>query len=190
MSAGRTDGASEEASPTAGESARTRLVRRLLQLAIPIRIVPYPEHSTVEEGKALRGTMAGTFTKNLLVKDKKGRAFLLSIHEDRQLDLKQLAGRIGAKGHLSFVASDRMVELLGVMPGALTPMALINDGSALVTQVIEAELMSSEQLNFHPLTNTESMGISPADLLRFVRACGREALVVALDGELVADAEG
>lgn len=162
-------------------SPRERLLDRLASLGIRPEVVPYPAHSTVEEGKALRGNMAGTFTKNLLLKDKKGKLFLLSIHEDRVIDLKSLSSLVGGRGHLSFVPAERMQKLLGVVPGALTPMGLINDGDALITAVIDASLMTSAQLNFHPLVNTESMGISPAGLMSFIRSCRREPLIVDFD---------
>lgn len=161
--------------------SRGRLFGQLAHLGITIEVVPYPAHSTVEEGKALRGSMAGTFTKNLLLKDKKGKLFLLSIHEDRVIDLKSLSSLIGGKGHLSFVPGGRLQELLGVVPGALTPMGLLNDDEALITAVIDASLMTSAQLNFHPLVNTESIGISPAGLVSFIRSCGREPLIVDFD---------
>ena len=64
------------------------LFARFASLGIAAPTVPYPAHTTIEEGKRLRGRMTGTFTKNLLLKDKKGRLFLLAIHEDRELDLK------------------------------------------------------------------------------------------------------
>lgn len=163
------------------EKDRARLIDRLLSLNIGIDIVPYPVHSTVEEGKLLRGNMAGTFTKNLLVKDKKSKLFLLSIHEDRVLDLKVVAAQIGAKGHLSFVAAERMKELLGVVPGSLTPLGIVNDPVNEVNVVIDAALMGDLQLNFHPLVNTESIGLSPAELVAFVRSCGREPMIVNFD---------
>jgi Ala-tRNA(Pro) deacylase len=83
-------------------SPRERLLRRLDELGIAATMVPYPAHRTVEEGKALRGRMAGTFTKNLLLKDKKGRLFLVAAHEDRVIDLKTLHSRIGASGRVGF----------------------------------------------------------------------------------------
>lgn len=166
---------------SARNHTRERLFGRLASLGITTEVVPYPEHTSVEEGKALRGQMAGTFTKNLLRKDKKRQIFLLAIHEDRELNLKTLSGFMGGKGHLSFVRGEQMEQLLGVAPGALTPMGLINDADAVVTAVIDAALMDAAQLNFHPLVQTESMGISPADLLRFIRSCGREPVVADLD---------
>ncbi|WP_458367644.1 YbaK/EbsC family protein [Burkholderia pseudomallei] len=59
-----------------------------------------------------------------MLKDKKGKLFLLSIHEDRTIDLKSVSSLIGGKRHLSFVPGERMQELLGVMPGALTPIGV------------------------------------------------------------------
>jgi Ala-tRNA(Pro) deacylase len=160
--------------------ARTRLFERFAELGIEAPTVPYPAHKTVEEGKLLRGNMGGTFTKNLLLKDKKDRPFLFSIHEDRALDLKTLHSKVGASGRLGFASPQMMADLLGVSSGALTPLALINDVSGGVTAVIDASLLKADQINFHPLVNTESTGLAPADLLTFIASCGREALLVDL----------
>ena len=73
-----------------------------------------------------------------------------------------------------------MREILKIVPGALTPLAVLNDEEGLVTVVVDAGLMDSEQLNFHPLVNTESTGISPDDLIVFIASCGREALITDL----------
>jgi Ala-tRNA(Pro) deacylase len=163
---------------TSTANPRTRLFSRFAELGISAPTVPYPAHKTVEEGKTLRGKMAGTFTKNLLLKDKKDRLFLLSIHEDHILDLKTLHTLIGANGRLGFASSERVVETLGVEPGALTPLGLINDTNGLVTPVLDATLMSASQVNFHPLINTESTGLRPADLVAFIRSCSREPVLV------------
>jgi Ala-tRNA(Pro) deacylase len=165
------------------EDARQRLFARFASLGIAAPIAAYPAHKTVEEGIALRGAMAGTFTKNLLLKDKKGRHFLCSIREDRVLHLKTLHTRLGANGRLGFAAAERMVELLGVEPGALTPLGLISDDSYAVTAVIDASLMQAQQVNFHPLVNTESVGLRPSELIAFIRSCGREPMIVDLDAE-------
>ncbi len=160
---------------------RQRLFNLFATLGIDALVSPYPVHATVEEGKALRGAMAGTFTKNLLLRDKKDRLFLLSIHEDRVLDLKTMHERIGASGRLGFTSAERMRAVLDVEPGALTPLASVNDGEGLVSLVIDASLLTAAQVNFHPLINTESVGLKPAGLLAFVAACDREPIVVNLD---------
>lgn len=157
-----------------------QLFRRLDELGIDAPTVPYPSHRTVEEGKALRGDMRGTFTKNLLLKDKNGRLFLVVAHEDQAVDLKTLHTRIGASRSLRFASADQMHDVLMIAPGALTPLALLNDEDGLVTVVVDANLMDADQLNFHPLANTESTGIRPDDLLRFIASCGREAMITDL----------
>lgn len=160
---------------------RERLFERFREIGVHVNIVPYPAHRTVEEGKALRGDMAGQFTKNLLLKDKKGRLFLVVADEDRIIDLKTLHARVGANGRLGFAQAERMRSVLAIGPGALTPMALINDRDRSVTVVIDKVLMSADQLNFHPLVNTESMGIHPKELMAFIDSCGHSALLVDLE---------
>ena len=96
------------------DMARERLFQRFAELGIATPTVPYPTHRTVEEGKVLRGAMAGTFTKNLLLKDKKGRLFLFTVDEDRVLDLKTVHTQIGAQTRLNFASGDLMLERLGV----------------------------------------------------------------------------
>lgn len=163
------------------EADRARLFARLTELGATAPVVPYPAHETVEEGKRLRGEMAGTFTKNLLLKDKKGRLFLLAIHEDQELDLKTLHTRVGANGRLGFAAAERMETLLGVSSGALTPLGIIHDDAGEVTVVIDRVLLDAEQVNFHPLVQQESIGLSPDALIAFVRSCDREPLIVDLE---------
>lgn len=99
-------------------------------------------------------------------------------HEDRQVELKTLHTRCGASGQLSFATADRMREVLAIEPGSLTPLALLADAGGMVTLVIDAGLMDADQLNFHPLVNTESTGLSPRELLAFVASCGREPIIV------------
>jgi uridine phosphorylase len=164
----------------AGEPAQVELFSRLAGLGISVETVDYPAHRTVEEGQALRGTMAGCFTKNLLLRDKKGKLFLVVAQEDRAIDLRTLHQRIGASGRLGFAPAEQMREVLGVGPGALTPLALFLDRGAQVTPVIDAGLMAEDRLNFHPLANTRSTAIRPADLMKFIGACGHTPLLVEL----------
>jgi Ala-tRNA(Pro) deacylase len=157
---------------------RSTLFDYLAALSIATITVAYPAHRTVGEGKALRGEMAGQFTKNLLLKDKKGRLFMIVADEDRDVDLRRLHLAIGAQGRLGFAASEQMRDILGVEPGALTPFSLLADAGHQVCVVIDAGLMRATQLNFHPLVNTESTGIGPGDLLVFLRASGHEPMLV------------
>ena len=162
--------------------AEERLLAYLTALGIEAPVVPYPAHRTVEEGKLLRGTMTGTFTKNLLLRDRKRRLYLFSVHEDRSLDLKTMHPLIGASGQLSFAPAEQMTAILGITPGAMTPLALMNDSEGLVTCVLDASLLDAAQLNFHPMVQTLSIGLRPDQLLAFLDACSHPPLLLSAGG--------
>lgn len=160
---------------------RPELIEFLESLGIKVSPVPYPAHSTVEEGRLLRGDMPGTFTKNLLLRDKKGRLFLVVAEETRSIDLRTLHVKVGANGRLGFASPDIVREILGVEPGALTPLALMHDCNHATTVVLDGKIMNDDQLNFHPLVNTESVGLAPIQLMQFITATRHQHLIVELD---------
>lgn len=135
---------------------------------------------TVAESKALRGTIDGHHTKNLFLKDKKGRLFLVSALESTRIDLKRLHATLGASGRLSFGTAELLQQKLGVTPGSVTAFAVINDRAGDVTMVLDANLMSGEAMNFHPLINTATLRIARDDMLAFLRGTGHEPLIVDL----------
>ncbi|NNG17366.1 MAG: hypothetical protein HKM89_12880, partial [Gemmatimonadales bacterium] len=77
-------------------SAPEDLFRRLQELSIPTNTATHPPVFTVEEAKSLRGELGGCHTKNLFLKDKKGVMWLVVCPEDRAVDLKGLAERLGS----------------------------------------------------------------------------------------------
>ena len=133
----------------------------------------------MEEAKALRGELPGGHVKNLFLRDKKGAMWLVVAEEDRRIDLKALAARLGA-GKVSFASAERLMAYLGVVPGAVTPFGLINDRGHEVRVVIDAGLLAHDPVNVHPLTNDRTTAIAPRDLLRFIEACGHEPQVMDL----------
>lgn len=155
------------------------LARALAGLGIAVATHSHPPLKTVEDSKALRGDLPGGHCKNLFLKDKKGQLWLVVTLEDRPVDMKALKDRIGS-AHLSFGKPDLLWRTLGVQPGAVTPFALINDRSATVNVVLDAEMMARDPLNYHPLDNTQTWAIAPGDLLAFIRWCGHTPAQVTL----------
>lgn len=147
------------------------LFRFLADIGVETTTVRHPAVYTVEQSKALRGEIAGAHAKNLFLKDKKDRLWLVVAEEDRVVDLKDLRRRIGA-ATLSFGKPDLLRQVLGVEPGSVTPFAVINDTEGRVRVVLDAALMAEPQLNFHPLTNTASTTIAPAGLVAFLETTG------------------
>ena len=150
--------------------------------ALGIRHVTHrhPPVRTVAESVALRGALPGLHCKSLFLADRKGGLYLVVVPEAMRLDLGALARRLGA-ARLSFAGAARMFEVLGVVPGAVTPFAVINLGAAGVVVVLDAALLQADLLNYHPLVNTATTALAPTDLLRFLAACGHPPRILALD---------
>lgn len=148
-------------------------------LAIAHETVTHPALFTVEDSQKLRGEIPGGHTKNLFVKDKKSRLFLLVAQEDATIDLKRVHEAIGAQGRVSFGSGELLEEVWGVKPGAVTPFGAINDKDGRVAVVLEAGMMAHARLNFHPLVNTQTTGLAAADLVRFLEATGHAPQIVA-----------
>ena len=143
------------------------LLARLETLDIAHRTVAHSPVFTVAESKGLRAEFPGGHTKNIFLRNKKGRMWLVTCLEDRDIDLKELAERLGA-GRFSFASAERVMHYLGVIPGAVTPFAVINDHGGVVHMVLDAGLLEHDPLNFHPLDNAMTTAVSADGLLRFL----------------------
>ena len=143
------------------------LFQRLRELGIDYQTVHHRSVFTVEEAQAVRSEMTGGHTKNLFLRNKKGRMWLLVCDEERKLDLKELGKRLEA-GRFSFGSPDRLMQYLGVIPGAVSPFAVMNDREGQVRLVLERSLLEIPELNFHPLDNSMTTRIATPDLIRFL----------------------
>ena len=155
------------------------LLRLFDKLGIPTTTVSHPAVFTVEQAKTLCGDLPGTHCKNLFLRDAKGQLWLVVAREDTQVDLRALAGKLGSK-RLSFVRADLLMDVLGVIPGAVTPFAVVNDHRGLVKTVLDRALLAEARLNFHPLDNAMTTTISSRDLLHFLESTGHAPLIVDL----------
>ena len=159
--------------PTTPES----LIGKLESLNVVFTSHHHPPLRTVEDSKGYRGNMPGMHVKNLYLRDKKKRNYLIVAEEDRVIDLKSLHTIIGSD-RLSFGSADRLFEMLGVRPGAVSPFTLINDPEHQVSLSIDAELMMAERLYFHPLVNDMTLGVTPEGLSRFLAATGHQPQLI------------
>jgi len=92
--------------------------------------------------------------------------------EDASIDLKGLHRTLGASGRFSFGSADLLMEVWGVVPGAVTPFGAINDAEGRVTVVLDSSMMEFETLNYHPLVNTMTTSIARGDLVKFLESTG------------------
>ncbi len=153
-------------------------MRHFAELGIEVETFEHPPLFTVEESRSLRGEIPGAHTKNLFLKDKKDRYFLVTVEEDARVDLKTIHQTVGASGRVSFGSAEKLGALLGVAPGAVTVFGVLNDGEGKVTVVLDEPLMRHAVINAHPLHNEATTSIARADLLRFLQSTGHEPLIL------------
>ncbi|MDX2233033.1 MAG: prolyl-tRNA synthetase associated domain-containing protein [Hyphomonadaceae bacterium] len=142
----------------------------------------HPPVFTVAESAGVKDAMPGGHTKNLFLKDRRGRLFLLSALAETKIDLKALAKLFHAD-RFSFGAPELLEEALGVMPGSVTAFAVLNDTLGRVTFLLDEALLAHDPVNFHPLTNDATTAVSPEGLRRFLDATGHRPVRVAFDPE-------
>lgn len=159
---------------------RDRLLAWMADHAIAQTTHDHPAVFRVEEGLELKAALPGAHTKNLFLKDKKGRLWLISARQDTVIDLKRAHRAMGAD-RLSFGNETLLWETLGVRPGSVTALGLINDVDRRVTFVLDRRLWDADIVNFHPLTNTATTALAQADFRKVMQALGRDPLVVDFD---------
>ena len=150
---------------------------------IRVKTVSHPPLYTVADSQSLRGQIEGGHTKNLFLKDRKDNYFLLTVDEEAVVDLKTIHHRIGAVGKVSFGKPEALLELLGVMPGAVTAFGPFNDADGRVKVFLDSGLMRCKIVNCHPLVNTATTSIASGDLVKFLKATGHEPVILNLTAE-------
>ncbi|MEQ1931523.1 MAG: YbaK/EbsC family protein [Parvularculaceae bacterium] len=162
-------------------AARADLYALLDRTGVAHRTVEHPAIFTVEEGRDLKKQWPGGHSKNLFVKDKADRLFLAVALGETRVDLVGLGKVVKSKGRLSFGSPELMTATLGVIPGAVTPFALMNETARAIERVIvDTALLACDPVWFHPLENTASTAISAAGFLKFLASLGAEPLILDL----------
>jgi Ala-tRNA(Pro) deacylase len=156
---------------------RADLIALLDDLGVEHSTFDHPAVFRVDEGEEIKAALPGAHTKNLFLKDAKDQLWLISAEGHARIDLKRLHPVIGS-ARLSFGNEALMLETLGVTPGAVTAFGLINDTGRRVRFVLDRTLAEAERVNFHPLTNTATTGVSRDGFRRFLTAVGAEPMIV------------
>ena len=128
---------------------------------------------SVNESKLLQEKLFGNnkengHIKNLYLRDKKKNNILFVAHQDAVIDLKLLAEKMNM-GRLSFGSKERLMENLGVLPGAVSPFAMINGVKNNVTIFLDTKLKSYKRIFAHPLENNQTLEITFDQLEKFFK---------------------
>lgn len=152
------------------------ILARLAEMGIDVVVHRHPPVLTVEEAQLHTAHLPGGHCKNLFLKDKKGRLWLVTCRDERRVDLNRLSRELGA-ARFSFGKGELLEATLGVTPGSVTPLAIVNDEVGAVTHVIDRGLLACATVNCHPMQNDATVAIGTDDLLRLIRATSHEPLL-------------
>lgn len=134
---------------------------------------------TVEESSALDLDIPGVHCRNLFLRDKKKAMFLVVAANETEIDLKKLQPLLNC-GRLSFGSAERLWTHLGIRPGSVSPFTALNDPDHTVQVVLDAAMMQAALVNYHPLDNSMTISLAPADLMRFFAHTGHKPLMLDL----------
>lgn len=135
---------------------------------IPYEIHEHPPFYTVADAKAHAREFDGLGTKNLFLRNRKGdRHFLVTVGEDTRADLASLAEQFGEK-KLLFASDERLAKYLGVEPGSVSLMGLINDNGSAVEVHVASEVLDAPLVHLHPNVNTASVTLTHEALTQFL----------------------
>jgi Ala-tRNA(Pro) deacylase len=140
----------------------------LAALGIAYERYEHPPVATVEEAEAHWAGIDAMHCKNLFLRNQKGnRHYLVIVQHSKRADLRMVADQVG-DGKLSFASADRLMALLGVTPGSVSPFGLINDARGEVRVFLDRDLKSASRITFHPNINTVTLATTFADFERFL----------------------
>ncbi len=145
------------------------LFKYLKRLDIKYELFEHEPHSSVTQSKRNRKNMKGLHLKNLFLRDKKKKNFLVVVQEDQEINLKCLSEKMGSS-RLSFGTPDRLFEKLGVLPGSVTPLSLINNEEKDVHLFLDERVKNQVKIFCHPLINNKTISLSYKDLEIFLES--------------------
>lgn len=155
----------------------TDIYKFLSENGIAYQRFDHPAVYTCEEAERLCPQMPGCGTKNLFLRDNAGkRHFLVVVDKEKSVDLNQLKNVIGVS-KLSFASEERLQQHLGLTPGSVTLLGLVNDPSCAVELIIDEQIWN-QPLQCHPLVNTATLVIEADGVKKFLERTGHEPRIV------------
>ena len=133
---------------------------------------------TCEEAEEIKLEIGGAQTKNLFLRDRKGKNhYLVVVGYEKSVDLKSLAALL-EESKLSFGSPERLMKYLQLEPGSVTILGLINDPNHEVQVVVDQSIWDASSVLCHPLVNTATVSISHIGIEKFFKATGHTYKVV------------
>lgn len=160
---------------------KTETYRYLTEQNIPYEVTEHKAVFSMEELEDVALPYPEWEAKNLFVRDdKKRNYYLITVPGDKRVDLKEFRKKNGLRA-LSFASAEDLLALLGLTPGSVTPLGILNDGQCRVHLYLDAAF-AGHKIGVHPNDNTATVWLQADDLMRLIRAHGNEAEYIAVEG--------
>ena len=118
--------------------------------------------------------------KNLFVRDdKKSSYYLITVRGGKRVDLQEFRKVYGTR-RLSFASAEDLERLLGLFPGSVTPLGLLNNAEKNVKLFLDSDFGDDDLIGVHPNENTATVWLKAGDLVRLIREHGNEVEAVEL----------
>ena len=116
--------------------------------------------------------------KNLFVRDdKKSSYYLITVRGSKRVDLQEFRKAYGTR-RLSFASAEDLVRLLGLFPGSVTPLGLLNNTERNVKLFLGSDFADDDLIGVHPNENTATVWLKAGDLVRLIREHGNEVELI------------
>lgn len=140
-------------------------------LGIPFEVTEHEAVYTMEDLAQVPLAHPEAEAKNLFVRDdKKQHYYLITVPGDKRVDLKLFQKQQGLR-KLSFGSSDDLTALLGLTPGAVTPLGLLNDADHRVELYLDKSF-ENRLISIHPNDNTATVCLQTDDLVQILTKSG------------------
>ena len=186
-----------------------KVLRFLEEHGLEYELHTHPPLPTIELALEYWKDIDSTHCKNLFFRNHKGNRHYLVVFEcHKELAIHSLEHAL-KQGKLSFASPERMERCLGLLPGSVSPLGLINDkglaevlpdGMLNVSDGVNAkevfpnghrvklfldqDLRDAERVSFHPCDNTASVVLSNADFIKYLEIWGGEYEWIDVNAEL------
>ncbi|WP_294919964.1 prolyl-tRNA synthetase associated domain-containing protein [uncultured Lactobacillus sp.] len=148
------------------------------QRGIKYEIVEHPAVYNMAEMEKIALPHPEADAKNLFVRDdKKRNYYLLTIKGDKRVNLQQFREENGTR-RLSFASPKDLNEKLGLEPGSVTPLGLLNDSRREIPFYLDSYFSDQPRVAVHPNDNTATIWVDPQDLLKVIKDLGNPVKVV------------
>ena len=116
--------------------------------------------------------------KNLFVRDdKKSSYYIITVRGSKRVDLQEFRKAYGTR-RLSFASAEDLVRLLGLLPGSVTPLGLLNNTEKNVKLFLDSDFADDDLIGVHPNENTATVWLKAGDLVRLIREHGNEVELI------------